>query len=139
MTNFTLPYSQAHYDLEVTSWDYTQRYPNPDNDILSGLTDTSGLDEDPGAEQDPDMDSPFSADVTVNGDITARVYVVSASFYDFPFLCFLLRSVLIFSKDTHRRVWDSLESEIRGQRHHRLPPMRHPCHSIRQRGHWHRY
>jgi hypothetical protein len=69
----SLLYSQAHYNLEVTSWDYTQRYPNPDNDVLSGLGPDSKIDQPPGAEQDPDMDSPFSADVTVHGDITARV------------------------------------------------------------------
>lgn len=66
-------YSQAHYNLEVTSWDYAQRYPNPDNDVESGLIDGLGMDDTPGAEQDPDMDSPFSADITVKGDITARV------------------------------------------------------------------
>lgn len=66
-------YSQAHYNLDVLSWDYTQRYPNPDNDVVSGLTETSGIASTPGAAIDKDKIGNFSADVTVHGDITVAV------------------------------------------------------------------
>ncbi|KAK7923665.1 hypothetical protein PG985_007736 [Apiospora marii] len=62
----------AHYDLEVSSWDYTQRYPNPDNDVLSGLTQESKMDKEPSSQPDSE-NKPFRADVGINGDLTFKV------------------------------------------------------------------
>lgn len=73
IANYILSHSQAHYNLDVLAWDYTQRYPNPDNDVASGLTDTSAIKDNPGADNDPNKVGNFSADVTVRGDITLEV------------------------------------------------------------------
>lgn len=62
-------HSEAHFDLEVSEWDYTQRYPNPDNDVLSGLTPTSKMSDAPAAEIEPNKKG-FSADIGVKGDLT---------------------------------------------------------------------
>lgn len=59
--------------MDVLSWDYSQRYPNPDNDVLSGLTDNTENPKDPGIDDDPDKPSNFTADITVNGDITLQM------------------------------------------------------------------
>jgi hypothetical protein len=60
--------SEAHYDLEISEWDYTQRYPNPNNDVQSGLTPTSEMTDDPGVTIEPNKKG-FSADIGVKGDI----------------------------------------------------------------------
>ncbi|KAK8036498.1 hypothetical protein PG991_001635 [Apiospora marii] len=65
-------HADAHYDLEVSSWDYTQRYPNPDNDVLSGLTQESKMDKEPSSQPDSE-NKPFRADVGINGDLTFKV------------------------------------------------------------------
>lgn len=65
--------SEAHYEVEVLKWDYTQRYPNPNNDVLSGLTDNTDPPDNPGTQPAPDRDSPFRADIGVSGDLTVKV------------------------------------------------------------------
>ncbi|KAK7968736.1 glycoside hydrolase family 18 protein [Apiospora saccharicola] len=65
-------HADAHYDLEVSAWDYTQRYPNPDNDVKSGLTQESKMDKLPTSEPDAD-NKPFRADVGIDGDLTFKV------------------------------------------------------------------
>ncbi|KAH0491929.1 hypothetical protein TgHK011_003330 [Trichoderma gracile] len=73
LTGVFTAHTQAHYNLQVVEWDYTQRYPNPNNDVASGLTNSSGFQGTPAAGRDPDQGSTFSADVSVNGDITLEV------------------------------------------------------------------
>lgn len=73
LTGVFTAHTQAHYNMDVLSWDYSQRYPNPDNDVLSGLTDNTENPKDPGIDDDPDKPSNFTADVTVNGDITLQI------------------------------------------------------------------
>ncbi|KAI2463541.1 family 18 glycosyl hydrolase [Annulohypoxylon bovei var. microspora] len=72
LTGIFTVHTQAHYNLEVSEWDYTQRYPNPNNDVLSGLTPTSKMDDQPGAEIEDDKKG-FSADIGVEGDLTLKI------------------------------------------------------------------
>lgn len=62
-------HTKATVNFNVASWDYTQRYPNPDDDIVSGV---------PAEGEEPETssgnsDTSFYADVSASGDITAWV------------------------------------------------------------------
>ncbi|KAI1397459.1 hypothetical protein F4819DRAFT_503329 [Hypoxylon fuscum] len=73
LTGVFTVHAEAHYEVEVLKWDYTQRYPNPNNDVLSGLTDNTDPPDNPGTQPAPDRDSPFRADIGVSGDLTVKV------------------------------------------------------------------
>lgn len=57
-------------NFNVASWDYTQRYPNTNNDIASGVP-TAG--EETPKTTSGNSSTSFYADVSASGDITAWV------------------------------------------------------------------
>ncbi|ETS76426.1 hypothetical protein PFICI_11813 [Pestalotiopsis fici W106-1] len=67
-------HTQAHYELQVSDWDFTQRYPNDGNDVESGLTGGSHIGDSPGPGAQPGKnDTSFRADVAASGDLTLKI------------------------------------------------------------------
>lgn len=66
--NLTL-HSKATVNFNVASWDYTQRYPNTNNDIASGVPADGEVPE----TSSGNSSTSFYADLSASGDITAWV------------------------------------------------------------------
>lgn len=64
-----IDYSSASTTFNVAGWDYTQRYPNPNSDIESGMPST----DEPPSQQGNVETQQFYADVEASGDLTITV------------------------------------------------------------------